>query len=125
MIRAGVGVSTFRDARAAGEEAAAAAMAGLERADAALLLTGPGYEATLPALLDAAVSSLGTEAVAGASAHGVLAAGREYQDVPAVVVLALSGLETHAFLIADPSGDEAAACDEIAAVQPSAQSGAV
>ncbi len=115
MIRAGVGISTATDGRAAGEEAAAAALAGLERADAALLLAGPGYGAALPALLDAAVSALGTEAVVGATAHGVLAAGQEHQGSPAVALLALAGLETHPFLIADPSGDEAAACDEIAA----------
>ncbi len=115
MIRAGVGVSTATEGRAAGEEAAAAALAGLERVDAALLLAGPGYGETLPALLDAAVSVLGTEAVVGASAHGVIAAGQEHEGSAAVAVLALAGLETHPFLIADPSGDEAAACDEIAA----------
>ena len=77
MIRAGVGVSTATDGRAAGEEAAVAALEGLERADAAFLLVGPGYGAALPVLLDTAVSALGTEAVVGASAHGVLAAGRQ------------------------------------------------
>ena len=115
MIHAGVGISTAADARAAAEEAVAAALCGLEHVDAAFLLAGPGYAGALPALLDSAVSALGTEAVVGASAHGVLAAGREYEGSPALAVMALAGLETQPFLIADPSGDEAEACDEIAA----------
>jgi small ligand-binding sensory domain FIST len=115
MLRAGVGVSAATDGHAAGEEAAAAALEGLGRADAAVLLVGPGHAAALPRLLDAAVSALGTEAVVGASSHGVIAAGQEYEGSAAVAVLALAGLETHPFLIPDPSGDEAAACEEIAA----------
>ncbi len=114
MIRAGVGISGESDARRAGREAAEAALADLGTADGALLFAGPGYGDDVSLLLDAAVSALGTEVVVGASAHGVLAGGQEHEDETAVAVLAWSGLESLPFLVADPSGEEAAACEEIA-----------
>jgi small ligand-binding sensory domain FIST len=115
MVRAGVGVSIAVDSRKAAEEAAAGALAGAERAEAALLFATPGHGEAAPALLDAAVGALGCDAVVGAGAHGVLAAGHEYEAVPAVVVLALSGLEVHPFLLPDLAGHEASAGAEIAA----------
>jgi small ligand-binding sensory domain FIST len=115
MIRAGSGLSLRADARAAAAEATAAALAGAGTADAALLFAGPGHGAALPELLDAAVGALGTAAVAGASAYGVLGAGRAIEADSAVAVLAWSGVESHPFLLPDPRGDEVAACEEIAA----------
>jgi small ligand-binding sensory domain FIST len=114
-MRAGVGISTAREPRAAAEEAVAAALAGGLRPDSALLFAGPGFGRELPEVLDAAIGCLGTEAVVGATAHGVLASGREIEGTAAVAVLAQSGLEAHPFLIADLAGDEATAGAEIAA----------
>jgi small ligand-binding sensory domain FIST len=116
MIRAGVGTSTQAEARSAGAQATAAALeeAG-GAAQAAILFAGPGYSDDLSLLLDAVVSELGSEAVVGASAHGVLAKGLEYEEETAVVVLAWSGLEVLPFLIADTRGDALAACEELAA----------
>ena len=114
MIRAGVGVSSEPDAVAAGRAAAQAAAAGLEGVDGALLFAGPGYGEDMSLLLDAAVEALGTEILVGASSHGVLAGGQEHEEETAVAVLAWAGLQAAPFLIADPSGDEAAACEEIA-----------
>lgn len=116
MLRAGAGLSTAREARAAAVEAAEAALAGAGgRTDAALLFATPGYGDDLPGLVNATVDCLGTEAVVGASAHGVLACGREAEGGAAVSVMALAGVESHPFLLADLQGDEAVAGEEIAA----------
>jgi small ligand-binding sensory domain FIST len=113
MIRAGAGLSTARDPRAAAEEAAGAALAGAERADAALLFATPGFGG-MRELLEAAVACLGTPDVVGASAQGVMAGGVDCEDRPAVAVLALSGLDAVSFLLSDVSGDELSAGEEIA-----------
>jgi small ligand-binding sensory domain FIST len=114
MIEAGVGISSQADAAAAGAQAAGLALEAAPEATAALVFAGPGYGDDIPLLLDAAAATLRTEVLAGASTHGVLGAGREHEGEPAVAVLAVSGLEAVPFLIPDPSGDEVAACDEIA-----------
>jgi len=118
MLRAGSGLSTRADARAAGREAAEAALAGSGRADAALLFATPDYATELPALLAAAAEVLGTKAIVGATIHGVLHAGREYEGGSAVAVLAESGLAAAAFLLPDLQGDEASAGEQIAALLP-------
>lgn len=115
MLRAGVGTSTRSDPRAAADEACAAALAGGGSAEAALLFAGPGYGDDVSLLLDAAVCALGTEAVVGATAHGVLAGGLELEEPSSLAVLAWSGVEGIPFLLSDPSGEELAACEEIAA----------
>jgi len=116
MIRAGVGTSTQAEARSAGAQAAAAALEGVGGgAQAAILFAGPGHSDDVSLLLDAVVSELGTEAVVGASAHGVIARGCEYEQESAAVVLAWSGLEALPFLISDVGGDPLAACEELAA----------
>lgn len=115
MATAGVGSSTQADPRAAADEAVAAALAGAASAEAAIVFTGPGYGDDLPRLLDACVAALGTEAVVGATAHGVLAGGMEIEDPSCVAVLAWSGVAAMPFLLADPSGEELAACEDIAA----------
>ena len=108
-------MSTAVDARQAGAESAKRALEVSGRADAALVFVGPGYGDDLPLILDAAVAELGTEVLAGATAHGVLAAGQESEAEAAVAVLAFQGLEAEACLIPDPAGEEEAAADEIAA----------
>jgi small ligand-binding sensory domain FIST len=115
MLRAGAGISTSPDPRSAGKEAAEAALAGCGTADSALLFASPGYGAELPALLDAAVSTLGTEAVVGASAHGVLGCGWESENGAGVAVLAVAGIEAEPFLLTDLAGEEDHAGEEIAA----------
>ena len=115
MIRAGAGLSTRSDPAAAVEEAAERALEGAGRADSALLFATPTLAAEAPRLLDAAVQALGTEAVVGCAAHGVLANGCEQEEGPAVAMLAQSGLEAHPFLLPDTSGDEASAGEEIGA----------
>lgn len=115
MLRAGVGISTLPEPGRAAEAAAAEALAGAGRCDAALLWTGPGFGAALPALLDTAVGALGSRAVVGATAHGILAPDREHVGEAAVVVLAVSGLEAHPFLIPEVAGREAGVAEEITA----------
>jgi small ligand-binding sensory domain FIST len=115
MLRAGAGISTSPNARSAGEEAAQAALEGCGKADSALLFAAPGYGRELPALLDAAISTLGTEAVVGATAHGVLGRGREFENGSGVAVLAVSGMEAETFLLTDLAGEEDHAGEEIAA----------
>jgi len=115
VLRAGAGVSTLADPRRAAVEAAEGALAGAGRCDAAILWTGPAQAEAIPDLLAAATEALGSEALVGATAHGVLACERELVAEPAVAVLAISGLEAEPFLIPDVAGAEAAASDEIAA----------
>jgi small ligand-binding sensory domain FIST len=115
VLRAGVGVSTLDEPERAAEEAVAQALAGAGSCEAAILWTGPGLGGALPALLDAAAGALGSEALVGTTAHGILAPDREHVAEGGVVVLALSGIEAHPFLIADAAGREGTAGDEIAA----------
>lgn len=116
MLRTGVGFSTQSDPRSAGREAAEAALAAVGRAEAALLLATPTHASELPGLLAAVAEVLGTRALAGASFHGMLAAGREHEGGPAVAVLAESGCPAVPFLIPDLSGEEALAGEQIAAL---------
>jgi len=115
VLRAGVGISTLPEPGRAAEAAAALALAEAGGCDAAILWTGPGYGDALPSLLDTAVGTLGSEALVGATAHGILAADREHVAEAAVVVLALAGIEAHPFLIPEVAGREAHAAEEIAA----------
>jgi small ligand-binding sensory domain FIST len=117
MLRAGVGLSDHADARTAGAQAAEAALGALSgRAEAALLFAAPGYGDELPALLAAAGDALGTQRLAGATIHGVLAAGREHVGGPLVAVFAASGLAAEPFLIPDLRGEERHAGEQIAAL---------
>ena len=84
-------------------------------ADSALLFVTPGGVLELPEILDTAVAILGTEAVVGATAHGVMAGGQELEGVPSVAVLVQSGLQSEPFLISDLQRDSAGVGEEIAA----------
>jgi small ligand-binding sensory domain FIST len=115
VVHAGVGVSTLEEPGRAAEEAAAQALAGTGSCDAAILWTGPGLGASLPELLDAAAGALGSEALVGTTAHGILAPDREHVAEGGVVVLAVSGLEAHPFLVREAAGREEDTGEEIAA----------
>jgi small ligand-binding sensory domain FIST len=114
MIRAGVGISTATDGPAAVEEAALAALSSVGRPDLAFLFATPAYPAGIERLLAAAVDALGTSAVVGASAHGVLGAGIEAESRASLSVLALAGIEAVPFLLRDVRGDEQRVGVEIA-----------
>jgi len=118
MIRAGVGISTGSDGPAAVEEAAAAALVGVGRADLAVLFATPAYPEGAERLLEAAVDRLGCSAVVGASAHGVLGAGIECEQQASVSVMALAGVDAEPFLISAVRGDERQIGAEIAARIP-------
>ncbi len=118
MIRAGVGISAGLDGPAAVEQAASAALAGAGGADLAILFATPAYPVGVEPLLAAAVDVLGTSAVVGASAHGVLGAGIEYENRASVSILALTGIEAEPFLISDVRGDESQIGAEIASRIP-------
>ena len=73
-----MGISSEAGGAAAADAAArdALVMASLPRAEAALLFATASYGGSLPTMLEAAIAVLGTEAVVGATAHGVMGAGR-------------------------------------------------
>ena len=115
MLRAGAALSTLPDAKAAAIEAAEAALAGVgERADSAFLFATSDYGDEIPVLLDTAIACLGTDAIVGACAHGVLACGLERETGTAVAVIAQAGLPVHPFLLEDLRGDESDAGEQIA-----------
>ncbi len=115
MIRAGVGFSTGLDGPTAIEQAASAALAGAGSPELAILFATPAFPAGIEPLLAAAVDVLGTSAVVGASAHGVVGAGIESENQASVSILALTGIEAEPFLITDGRGDESQIGAEIAA----------
>ena len=109
MAVAGVGISSLSDPRAAAEEAAAAAGRCCPRPDAALAWATPGYGAGLPELLETLRSSLAVDLLVGATAHGVVGAGREHESGTALSVVALEGFDARGFLVphvADHSAGE-------------------
>ena len=115
MIRAGVGIAAGLDGPAAIEQAASAALAGAGGADLAILFATSAFPEGVEPLLAAAVDALGTSAVVGASAHGVLGAGIECENQASVSIMALTGIEAEPFLISDVRGDESQIGAEIAA----------
>ncbi len=60
----------------------------------------------IPDAIQAACGALGTDCVAGASAHTLMGAGRETRDSPGVMVLAFAGLPVEAFLVDEMRGEE-------------------
>ncbi len=116
MIRAGVGISSNADAGLAAEGASADALrrAGIETAEAALVVVTAACGGAIPTAIEIACAALGTRCVAGASAHSVMGAGLEASQTPAVAVLAFAGLEAEAFWVDDLRGEEGRAGAEIA-----------
>ena len=92
MIRAAVGISDNANAARAAIEAAEQALDGLEGARPAwgVAFVSPRHRAHLDALLGALAGKLETPYVAGCSASGVLAAGREVEDGPVIGLLAVA-----------------------------------
>lgn len=93
MLRAGVGYSTAADPIAAADEAAerALAQAGLRVAEGAICFAGSRHAASFRPLMRAVAERAQTPQVAGCSASGVIAQGREIEGGGAVAVLAVGG----------------------------------
>ncbi len=93
MLRAGVGFSTAADAAAAADEAVSQALeqAGLRVADAAICFIGSSHTAAYRLMLRTIAERAQTPQVAGCSASGVIAAGREIEGGAAVSVLVVGG----------------------------------
>lgn len=112
-MKGGAGISTARRGAAAGREAAEAALAaaGLGRADGAFLFATSDLAAELEPLLASAADVLGTQAVVGATALGVIGAGRE--EPSGVAILAFGGAEPRAVFVPDLRGREPEACADV------------
>lgn len=110
------------DARGAAREAARAAarrLAGPEAggkapAEAALVFATPDHAEAALDLVAEVGDALETEAVVGATVHGVLASGLANESGPAVGVAALAGCQAVPFLLPDVGDDERSAGPEIA-----------
>src|SRR5262252_2916450 len=91
MIQAGVGLSTIADTGRAAEDAASKAVASLTggAADFVVVFATAEHGESLPSLLSAVERTAGTPYVVGCSAVGVIAAGREIEEGPALGVLAV------------------------------------
>ena len=98
-MQAGVGVSILEDPQAAAEEAVGQALVRSGGADAALVFATPGHSDGIAKLLPALEGGLGTGAWAGATAHGVIGRGQEFEGGSALVVAALSGIDAEPFLL--------------------------
>src|SRR5262245_23165154 len=91
MIYAGAGLSTQSDTESAATEAASRAAAALPEghADFAIAFATVEHAQEIPELVQAVGATVGTPYVVGCSASGVLAAGQELEEGPAVGVLAV------------------------------------
>lgn len=90
--RVGAGLSTREDGSAAAREALGAALAGLggAPADLVLLFVSPQHEDVQRAVIDIATECVEGATVLGCSAGGVIGAGREIEDAPAIAAWAAS-----------------------------------
>ena len=116
MIRAGCGIAADMDAVAAADRASCDALrrAGIDRAEAALVIASAACGSSIPAAVEAACRTLGTGCVAGASAHVVMGDGVETRESPAILVLAFTGLDASALLVDELRGEEGRAGQDIA-----------
>jgi small ligand-binding sensory domain FIST len=90
-VTVGAGLATQGDARLAAEEAAAAALAGIDRPpDLALVFASGAHVATPEVTLETVQQVLGAPALLGCGAGGVLGGGRELEGGTAVAVWAAS-----------------------------------
>lgn len=109
MIRAGIGLSTDRRSTHAANEAAEMALASLDGAtpDWCVVFATVEHGEHLPSLLSSLAQAAGTPYIAGCSAAGVIAAGREVEAGPALAMLAVASdrLRGTPFLFHD-DGDE-------------------
>jgi small ligand-binding sensory domain FIST len=116
VLVAGSSIAQLDCPEAAGRAAAEAAASALggEPATAALVFASPSYDGDLSRLLAVVTDTLGTECVVGGTAAGLLAAGEDAEDEPAVAILAFAGLEAVPFLLTELRGREASAGATIA-----------
>jgi len=117
MLRAALGISTLLDPEEAVEQASRLALERLGASQLAVaLVVGSGaYGASLSKLATGASKLLGERNVVGGSVEGIVAPGVEVSSYPAVLVLALSGVQAELFLARDLEGDPARAGEEVAA----------
>jgi small ligand-binding sensory domain FIST len=112
---AGVGLSLLPDPIEAADQAALAALASCPKPEAALLYVTPGHAEQTRKLVERVVDVLGTRAVVGATAHGVVAAGREQEGGTAVSLIAMAGLEAQTLLVHELAGDGEHVGEDVAA----------
>ena len=117
MTRAGLGISTVLDPEAAAEEACRLALARLGDLDVAvaLVVASAAHGSSLSRVAKRSCGILGSRVVVGGAVEGIVAPGVEVNAYPAVMVLALAGLEAVPFLIRDLQGESGRAGEEIAA----------
>ncbi len=117
MLRAGVGFSTAADPAAAADEAVsqALAQAGLKVADAAICFISSSHAASYRLMLRTIAERAQTPQVAGCSAGGVIAAGREIEGGAAVSVLVVGGITAQRIFVPGLKGRAEEAAAEVAA----------
>jgi small ligand-binding sensory domain FIST len=117
MAGAGLGVSTLLDPEAAAEEACQLALERLGGLDVAvaLVVATAAHGSSLPRVASRCSRLLGARVAVGGSVEGIVAPGVEVSAYPAVMVLALAGVDAEAFLVRDLCGDPERAGEEIAA----------
>jgi small ligand-binding sensory domain FIST len=108
-MRAGVGYSGDRSAKAAATRATAEALgrAGLNRADLAVVFATADYEAEYPELLEAVRGVSGAPAAVGCSGMSVLTSDGEFEGHPGVAVLvaASTAIQARPFLVSASKTD--------------------
>src|SRR5579871_1686881 len=118
MLRAGVGCSTATDPIAAAREATAQALAqaGLRAADGAICFASSKHSASFRALMRTVAEQARTAQVAGCSASGVIAGGREIESGPSLAVMAVGGgIQAQRFFVPGLKGRAREAAAEVAA----------
>lgn len=117
MASAGLGISTVLDPEAAADEACRLALTrlGASKAAVALVVASAAHGASLSRVAERASQLLGAGVVVGGSVEGIVAPGVEVSSYPAVMALAISGVEAVPFLVRDLDGDAERAGEEIRA----------
>jgi len=117
MTRAGLGISTLLDPEAAAEEACRLALAHLGGGEiaVALVVASTAHGTSVSKVAAQSSSVLDSQAVVGGAVEGIVAPGVEVSSNPAVMVLAVSGVEAAPFLVRDLQGESGRAGEEIAA----------
>ncbi|MCH2169391.1 FIST C-terminal domain-containing protein [Myxococcota bacterium] len=103
-------------ARTAIETAASQALEGAGGAEGALVFVTPGSSIPVEEIVDVVGGVLGTDALAGATSHGVIGAGQEIEGQPSLSILALRGLECMPFLLPDLRADGVNFGEDIAGI---------
>jgi small ligand-binding sensory domain FIST len=117
-VRAGLGISTLLEPRAAAREAACLALSRLEggSADLVLAVASAAHGSSVHRIVSEAADVLGPERMVGASVEGIVSAGVEVSGWPATLVLAIAGAEAVPFLLRGVAGGEARVGEDIASL---------